>query len=419
MNDESERNTFPKHDYCAWWNSLFFAILSLGLVALGRLDRPRFDELMWEDAAGEWATFFAFALAGAIGVFALFRAISSQSDAALKENQFWFRMIMAGLSVFCWMAAGEEISWGQRLFGFMPPDIFQEKNFQQEFNLHNILVFVVSPRMVIATICFGYGVILPWIAAYFRFEQESSSVHLTELAAPRLYLVPWFLFAGVAYWTDWPLAMVSAAEAVEMLLGLLLLADVMAKTKLLGVASFEGTKWGTSLKQVCILALVLILGIIANPVLEKIWFGEDREKVEQAQIELTAIGMDLSKESRIQENLIKSNHSVGSRIFHATRMGWLHFDDQGHFRTESGKQKSSDLGRRQTYFLDPWNNAYWIRMRGREPVFLYSFGPNRRLDTVMDHYDGVPTKAQLKGDDIGIWIEPKRISGKENGSTGD
>jgi len=26
----------------------------------------------------------------------------------------------------------------------------------------------------------------------------------------------------------------------------------------------------------------------------------------------------------------------------------------------------------------------------------------------MDHYEGVPTEAELKGDDIGVWIDPFR-----------
>jgi hypothetical protein len=32
----------------------------------------------------------------------------------------------------------EEISWGQRIFGFQSPDIFQQSNAQKEINLHNL-----------------------------------------------------------------------------------------------------------------------------------------------------------------------------------------------------------------------------------------------------------------------------------------
>ena len=38
------------------------------------------------------------------------------------------------------LAAGEEISWGQRIFGIESPEFFLENNFQQETNLHNLVV---------------------------------------------------------------------------------------------------------------------------------------------------------------------------------------------------------------------------------------------------------------------------------------
>jgi hypothetical protein len=58
---------------------------------------------------------------------------------------------------------------------------------------------------------------------------------------------------------------------------------------------------------------------------------------------------------------------------------------------------------RAAYFLDPWNNPYWIRHRcedvegagRRMSVFVYSFGPNRRRDS---------TPFTLDGDDIGSYV---------------
>ncbi|WP_135504400.1 hypothetical protein [Roseovarius aestuariivivens] len=54
----------------------------------------------------------------------------------------------AGLAVACtvfytllfFFAAGEEISWGQRIFGWETGETFQEINKQQETNLHNLIV---------------------------------------------------------------------------------------------------------------------------------------------------------------------------------------------------------------------------------------------------------------------------------------
>jgi len=36
---------------------------------------------------------------------------------------------------------GEEISWGQRIFGFQTPELLHELNAQQEFNIHNLWIF--------------------------------------------------------------------------------------------------------------------------------------------------------------------------------------------------------------------------------------------------------------------------------------
>ena len=71
---------------------------------------------------------------------------------------------------------GEEISWGQRIFGFSTPDSLAEINVQTEFNLHNIDMFSSTgfnykPKMGFAkllTVNFlyklfwlGYCVLLP------------------------------------------------------------------------------------------------------------------------------------------------------------------------------------------------------------------------------------------------------------------
>lgn len=50
----------------------------------------------------------------------------------------------AGLTVFYallfFMAAGEEISWGQRIVGWESGEFFQQNNKQYETNLHNLVV---------------------------------------------------------------------------------------------------------------------------------------------------------------------------------------------------------------------------------------------------------------------------------------
>ena len=57
---------------------------------------------------------------------------------ALVERSF-FRRCVYILGVMAMVfAAGEEISWGQRIFGFATPDFLMDLNDQEEFNVHNI-----------------------------------------------------------------------------------------------------------------------------------------------------------------------------------------------------------------------------------------------------------------------------------------
>jgi hypothetical protein len=47
---------------------------------------------------------------------------------------------LAGMTLVFLFGAGEEISWGQRLFGIESSEYFLENNAQQETNLHNMMV---------------------------------------------------------------------------------------------------------------------------------------------------------------------------------------------------------------------------------------------------------------------------------------
>ncbi len=57
---------------------------------------------------------------------------------AWMERSFFRRCvyILGGMAMV--FAAGEEISWGQRIFGFATPDFLMPLNEQKEFNVHNI-----------------------------------------------------------------------------------------------------------------------------------------------------------------------------------------------------------------------------------------------------------------------------------------
>jgi len=80
----------------------------------------------YEDGIVEYMTFFSF-----LGAFIVFLKIF-----LMKKNIFYLL-----LAIIFFMGAGEEISWGQRIFNFSTPETLEEVNVQKEFNIHNIDIF--------------------------------------------------------------------------------------------------------------------------------------------------------------------------------------------------------------------------------------------------------------------------------------
>ena len=95
--------------------------------ALLAADPQTFGALGREDSWAENLTAVWFLLAGIL-LFVTARA----------ERSFLRRCvyILGGMATV--FAAGEEISWGQRIFGFATPDFLMPLNASQEFNVHNI-----------------------------------------------------------------------------------------------------------------------------------------------------------------------------------------------------------------------------------------------------------------------------------------
>lgn len=103
---------------------LSFFLVSYGVYFL--LERETAIQLSLED--GLFETLTALSFLGAVYFF--FRS-------------YWItkNLYFALLVVIFFFGAGEEISWGQRYFGFDTPAAVKERNIQKEFNLHNIDIF--------------------------------------------------------------------------------------------------------------------------------------------------------------------------------------------------------------------------------------------------------------------------------------
>jgi hypothetical protein len=126
-------------------------LLTMGICVLFILNPDFADVVSREDKTVENITALAAALASAFCVGAAFTKFARQN------RLVFFATIIVAIGFF--VIAGEEISWGQRIFGFESNDWFVENNWQEETNLHNtntvlfmalfylgvFFVFIISP----------------------------------------------------------------------------------------------------------------------------------------------------------------------------------------------------------------------------------------------------------------------------------
>ncbi len=111
----------------------FIFIATLGSMATSYIDDDFFmSRLATEDGVIEWLTVLALA---ATSVVCIYRAITLRGE---RSTLFIAMTFLLG-AVFLF-GAGEEISWGQRIFNTESSEFFQQHNAQGETNLHNLVV---------------------------------------------------------------------------------------------------------------------------------------------------------------------------------------------------------------------------------------------------------------------------------------
>jgi hypothetical protein len=108
---------------------LVFIIIGF-LVA--RKGQDAFMEYLKEDGLVENLTFLFLLLSSFVAGFRCFHAPMGVS------KLYWLTWI--GLAFLFFFAAGEEISWGQRIFNWKTSGVFETNNLQHETNLHNLEV---------------------------------------------------------------------------------------------------------------------------------------------------------------------------------------------------------------------------------------------------------------------------------------
>jgi hypothetical protein len=180
------------------------------IVALGGykarygLDTFLYKLLVTEDGPAEYLTAIAFMISFGIGCFA--------AKLLFEAGRRYLAIYFALLSIFCLFVGLEEISYGQRIFGFSTPDSIAQHNRQDEFNVHNIdmlgtLIFGIGP---ITVGLFGVlGIVLNLISRSARGQW----IHVAHLLVPPWFLSSWF--APLALFTIYYRFYWSAGSLVE------------------------------------------------------------------------------------------------------------------------------------------------------------------------------------------------------------
>ena len=169
----------------------FFVLLYIGYWAIYALSHDA--HMFWfggsatsssEDRAFEWLGFAGFVGAGILSVL-----IYRQRG----KVPAWIMLYFLGIGLFYLVCAGEEISWGQRVFGWETPEGIAAINEQGETNLHNLENLPVHPKDIVSWFMKLFGIGLP-IAFFLAFRKRD---HLLRHCVAPLSLAPLFIFVEV------------------------------------------------------------------------------------------------------------------------------------------------------------------------------------------------------------------------------
>jgi len=113
--------------------------------------------------------------------------------------------VLAAMGIMAFVVAGEEISWGQRMFGVSTPEYLKEINFQDEINIHNIGIVnhVFNWISIFAAL---FVISLYWFCTSYRFGKIDIEIfrpNKLTFSMFVLYIVS-MIFGGLVsnYWDE-------------------------------------------------------------------------------------------------------------------------------------------------------------------------------------------------------------------------
>ena len=126
-----------------------FTLIGLAMMSA---NRPYYNWVIREDGPVEWLTVVVYGLAAIIA----FTVVMTLRSAHQPVLSVLFALFALGL-VF---VAGEEASWGQRIFGYETPESWASVNAKDETNIHNLASFPVQKAFLCVALYGAFGRIL-------------------------------------------------------------------------------------------------------------------------------------------------------------------------------------------------------------------------------------------------------------------
>lgn len=212
MNDRTIFSKPVTYIILAAYITLVFPVLGMGNnVVAGMLPEDHYFENVGA------ASLFVASLLFFYG-FLIARKVLDKSWASLIK-----KLIFLGLALLFFFGAGEEISWGQRIFGFATPEALAEVNKQDELNLHNLNAmedssFFTADR-IFDVFWFLFGVLVPVAAlfspAFKRLAGKFVPIVHWGMSALFLYNYLWAKLAKILFKATYTFDRISLVQAIQ------------------------------------------------------------------------------------------------------------------------------------------------------------------------------------------------------------
>ena len=185
--------------------SIIYSLIMLSMVSswiiLSFCSDEKLISLTMEDCLVEWLGFFFLFTASILFFISFIRDKNGNDLFMFRTNKNAFYLLLA-LAFF--FAAGEEISWGQRIFSIQTADVMRNLNDQYENNIHN-LKFIrgfLTFDHIFTLFWFSFCVLIPLLNLKSNIARkflERINMPIVPIWLSAFYVLTYTIFLGIKF----------------------------------------------------------------------------------------------------------------------------------------------------------------------------------------------------------------------------